>query len=215
MPRALLWGACVAAVILAVVWQVQTRMREPAVLFDPPVRPIESAPLCPWREPEMDLPTFFPEGASYITETRVLSGLRVELTKSLGRAPEPEENALTLHRIFAGSEKIGFVLTRRVKGEHGAIELVLALNPSGEVLGVRLQRLREPDPIASQVQQAAWLARFRGRTHDRGWDSDDVSALAEEARPSARAIREGVRSLLVLHAPTEGVYSVSDHPHRH
>ena len=215
MQRALLWGTCAAAVILAVVWQVQTRMREPAVLFDPPVRPIESAPLCPWREPEMDLRTFFPEGASYITETRVLSGLRVELAKHLGRPPEPEENALTLHRIFAGSERIGFVLTRRVKGEHGAIELVMALNPNGEVLGVRLQRLREPEAIANQVQQGAWLARFRGRTHDRGWDSDDTGSLPEEARASASAIREGVRSLLVLHAATEGVYSVLDHPHRH
>lgn len=215
MPRALLWGTCAAAVILAVVWRVQNRKHEPAVFFDPPVRSIESAPLCPWREPEMDLRTFFPEGVSHITETRVLSGLRVELAKHLGRPPEPEESALTLHRVFAGAEKIGFVLTRRVKGEHGAIELVLALNTKGEVLGVRLQRLREPEAIASQVEQTAWLARFRGRTHDRGWDSDDVGTLPEEARASAQAIREGVRSLLVLQAATEGVYSVLDQSHRH
>jgi hypothetical protein len=215
MPRALLWGTCAAAAILAVVWRAQTRTREPAVLFDPPVHPIESAPLCPWREPEVDLRSFFPAGATYITETRVLSGLRVELAEQLGRPPEPEENALTLHRIFAGSERIGFVLTRRVKGEHGAIELVVGLNANGAVLGVRLQRLREPEAIATQVQQSAWLGRFRGRMHNRGWDSDDVSALNEDARASARAIREGVRSLLVLHAATEGVYSVSDHPHTH
>ena len=215
MPRALLWSTCAAAVILAVVWQVQTRRREPAVLFDPPVRPIESAPLCPWREPEMDLKTFFPEGASYITETHVLSGLRVELAKHLGRPAEPEENTLTLHRVFARSEKIGFVLTRRVKGEHGSIELVLALNPRGEVQGVRLQRLREPEAIAAHLQRTAWLARFRDRAHDHGWDSDDVGTLPEESRASAQAIREGVRSLLVLHAAAEGVYSVLKHHQGH
>ena len=212
MSRALLWGSCAAVTLVVAGWWVQGRLTEPPALFEPPIRQIEAAPLCPWREPEADLRDFFLEGATYVTETRILSGLRVELTQHLGRIPEPEENALTLHRVVRGTEKLGAVITRRVKGEHGAIELALAINSRDEVLGLRLQRLREPASVASQVQNPVWLAAFRGRTHNRGWESDDISGLPEEARGSALAIREGVRSLLVLHAAAEATYSASrDH----
>jgi hypothetical protein len=143
-----------------------------------------------------------------------LSGLRVELTSLLQRVPTAEENALTSHRVLAGPRAIGQVLTSRVKGEHGAIELVLALDDKGEVKGVRLQRLREPESVAHAIQNEAWLAGFRGRTHQSGWDKNDVSQLPEQARASAEAIREGVRSLLVLQAASEGLLA-KPHAHQH
>lgn len=202
-PR-LAWGLLFAGLALLGAWSLQTQLGGRVEVFDPPVRPIEAAPLCPWRAPEVDQARYFPDATSHVAETRVLSAHRVELKARLGRQPEPEENALLRYQMLAGSDRVGFVLTRRAKGEHGAIEVVLALDAESRVKGVGLQRLREPDAHARALADPAWLDRFRGRTHDRGWETDDVASLPEEARASGRAIREAVRSLLVLQAAAEG-----------
>lgn len=203
MPRTLLRGAGVAVAVLAA-WAAYSRLQDRETLFEPPVRHLEAAPLCPWREPEVDRQRFFPTATSHASETRILSAFRVELKQHLGRLPEPEENAILRHRVLMGTECIGYISARRVKGEHGAIELVLALNPRGEVEGVSIQRLREPESIAAAIQDRKWLHRFRGRTHAVGWEERDLEELPAEARASGSAVREGVRSLLILHAAAEG-----------
>ncbi len=184
------------------------------VPFEPPSRLVEPNPLCPWREPESDLRRFFPEANRHETETRILSGLRVELAKQLGRQPEAAENTLTLHRIYKDSRPLGCVLARRVKGEHGAIEIVLAVTAQGAVQGARLQRLREPATISAALQDGEWLKAFDGRTHEQGWESDDLRRLPPEARSSAHAIRDGVRSLTILFAAGERGGAIPVKPHR-
>src|SRR2546430_15458902 len=67
---------------------------------------IELAPMCPWREPQRDLPTFFPSATDYKRETRILSGKRPQLQQRLGRVPAAEENALLIHRVTNGSESL-------------------------------------------------------------------------------------------------------------
>jgi hypothetical protein len=203
MRKQVIWSCGLAGAVLLSFGMFQARTDETPALFEPAVRSIEAAPLCPWRDPEADLRTFFPGATRYVDETRILSGQRVELAQRLGRLPEAEENALLSHRVFAGSECLGFILTRRVKGEYGAIEIVLAVSPRGEVEGVSLQRWREPEAIAHELRNPEWLQRFRGRTQARGWDGDDLRRLPEEARVSARAVREGVRGLLALQAAAQ------------
>lgn len=198
------WSLALVGIALPVTWSLRTRHGGHVDVFDPPVRHVEAEPLCPWREPDVDQQRFFPDATSRIAEKRILSAYRVELTARLGRPPEPEENALLRYRILAGSNSVGFVLTRRAKGEHGAIEVVLAVDVRGGVVATALQRLREPDTVARELEHQVWLGRFRGRTHDRGWETDDLRCLPEEARISAGAIREAVRSLLILQATAEG-----------
>src|SRR5437868_2078196 len=93
--------------------------------------PIEVAPLCPWRDPENDLRALFPAATGYTIETRILSGVRPEMARRLGRPPAPEENALRVYRIAASKQLAGWILTQRISGEHGAIELVLGLDDLG------------------------------------------------------------------------------------
>jgi hypothetical protein len=161
--------------------------------------PIEAAPLCPWRQPEQDLHAFFPEGSRYETETRILSGLRTELAQRLGRVPTAGENALHLYRVTHESEPVGTVVVSRVKGEYGAIEMVLAINAKGEVCGLRFQRLREPEAIANVLERPEWLASFCGKTVQHLWRLGvDIPQVDAPVRPSAAAVVDGVRSLLVL-----------------
>src|SRR4051812_18306609 len=125
--------------------------------------PQTSAGLCPWRDQDQDRRRFFPASVSSRDETLILSRQRVELQKRLGRMPGADDNALIVHRILGAGSSSGVVVTRRVRGECGLIELVLAADPQGRVLGARIQRQREPETTARALQSPAWLDAFRGK----------------------------------------------------
>lgn len=159
----------------------------------------EASPLCPWREPERDLKAWFPQATGHRTEIPVLSAHLMDLKQRLGRWPTPDENPLYLHRVLQGQTVIGTVLVRRVKGEYGAIEIVLAVDTSSKIRGVRLQRMREPEAIANALRAPGWLATFGGKTFAAKWQLGGVVPdVAPAARQSAAAVVEGVRSLLIL-----------------
>ena len=161
--------------------------------------PLDAAPMCPWREPEADMRAFFPGATGYRTETSVLSGARVELTRRLGHPPAPEDHTLYINRVLRGEEPVGAIITRRVRGKYGAIEVVVAAGPEGAVRGIRLQRLREPDAVARALRSQAWLRSFTGKTAPSDWNLEAATArAAPEARASARAVAEGVRSTMIL-----------------
>ncbi len=173
-------------------------------IFQPATRRIEPAPLCPWREPESDLRALFPEFTDYRKDIAILSGRRLELQERLGRAPAADENALYLYHVLRGEQRMGTILTRRVKGEDGAIEIVLAVGQDQRVLGLRLQQLREPEVIARALEDPAWLGAFAGKRVSDSWVlGKDIPAVPTEAQASAKSIIEGVRSLLVLLAVAE------------
>jgi len=179
--------------------------------------PPEAAPLCPWREPEADMRTFFPGATEHRSELRILSGLRGELAERLHREPSGDDNALRLNRICRGEDRLGSILTRRVKGEYGAIELVVAIDNAGAVQGLRLQRLREPESTTTALQDTQWLGSFAGKQASAPWQMGvDIPEVSASARPSAGEIIDGVRTLLVLaeaaeHAPQPG--SAKAHHH--
>ena len=99
MSRTVLFGVGALAALLGVVgWRV-VRPSPAETLVEARAQPPEAAPLCPWREPQADLQQLFPTATRYEIETRILSGLRLELAQRLGRAPTGDENALHLYRI--------------------------------------------------------------------------------------------------------------------
>jgi hypothetical protein len=142
---------------------------------------------------------FFPEATAYQTETRILSGLRSELAARLGRAPTGDENALRVYRVCAGQTVLGSVLNRRVKGEYGAIELIVATDTNRSVRGIKLQRLREPDSIAAALQDPSWQRAFVGKCAEDPWRlGGDLPQVPATARASADAVVQGIRDLLIL-----------------
>lgn len=183
-------------------------------VFEPEITPIEAAAFCPWRQPEADSARFFPGATRSTLEPAILSGHLTELTEALGRPLTPEENPLRRHRVWKQGELLGVVLTHRLRGEHGAIEVVLALDNAGRVQGLHLQRLREPELIAAALTDPAWLAAFCGRTVTNEWRSgSDLPDVVPDARKSAAAIVEGVRCLLVLNAVADKSITVDVHAH--
>jgi hypothetical protein len=185
--------------------------------FKEPVLPaaraftVETAPLCPWRSPETDIAEFFPGASEHKSETRILSGVRPQLAQELGRLPRAEENALQVHRISGESKTVrGYIVTARARGEHGAIELVMALNEDGTIRGIHCQRMREPQSVARILREDGWLGAFAakdaGHKFQVGEDLPDVNA---EAKESARNIADCVRSVLILFRTSERLRATS------
>ena len=188
-----------AAALLAGAWRLTTA--GPSIpTHTPAAHPfVESASLCPWREPERDLCQFFPGATGTREELRILSHLRVALLHDLGRLLTSEEMLLRPYRVVNGSRPLGSVLVRRVKGEFGAIELVLAVQPNGHVRGVRLQRQREPESVAAVLTSSRWLGSFQEKTADSPLRvGKDLPAVSPEAKLSAGAMAEEVRASLIL-----------------
>ena len=173
--------------------------RPGTALFEPEVGTIQSAPLCPWREPAEDLKSFFPTATRYEAETHILSGMRLQVASLLGRLPTGDENALHIYRVYNQQTEMGVILTQRVKGAYGAIELVLGVDPAGKVSGIRLQRNREPESIALELQRSEWLGAFIGKQGTDPWKlGEDIPDVTKAASPSADAVVQGARCMLIL-----------------
>ena len=157
----------------------------------------ENSPICPWREAQRDLRTLFPHATQYTMETRILSQFMGTIHKRLNRPMTVDENPLRIYRATDGTRAMGAVLVKRVKGEHGGIELVTGIDPQGRVCGVLIQSQREPEPVAQAIK--TWLPHFVGKTAGSPLSpGDDLPEVAPEGRATANAIAEGVRSQLTV-----------------
>src|SRR5215831_18917005 len=77
--------------LVPVVWWRLHQSGSPATVFEPSIQPLTSEPLCPWRQPNEDLKSLFPQATGYEVETRILSGFRTQLGRQLGRTPTGDE----------------------------------------------------------------------------------------------------------------------------
>lgn len=164
--------------------------------------------LCPWREPKTDLRRFFPGITDFRTETLVYSSLRPELMRRLGPGVRLQENSMQVYRVGRETESAGMVLVRRVPGEYGAIEIVVAVAPDGRVIGARVQRQREPVVTARALTSPSRLGAFRGKTAGDAWKVGvDLPAVPETAMTSASAVATAVRTLLITRDVVTGAAS--------
>lgn len=163
-------------------------------------------PMCPWREPKRDLQRFFPSATDYRTDTLALSSIRQPILDRLGPGGRIESNSLYAHRALQNGKTVGSVLVRRAPGPHGAVEMVMAVDLTGKVVGVHLQRHREPPAVAQFLLSPSFLERFRGITAES--DPRTVHADLGDAnkREAAQAITGMLRTMLIEFEEAERHY---------
>lgn len=146
------------------------------------------AGLCPWRNPDADLKQFFPLSTSHRESRLSVSGKQVELAKRLGRKPTGEENVQPVFHIFRGEQLLGSVTTRRVRGENGAIEMVLATDTKHNPIGLKIQRHREMEDLKKKFERLDFV------------QSCTIDSLASECCGTGNeaVVREGVKTLRIL-----------------
>ena len=158
-----------------------------------------SAPgLCPWRTPSADMAALFPGSTREERHVLFLSGLLTPLQHRLGLGSPIDDNSLYVYHVLRGSKDMGSVLIKRASGEYGAIEVVVGVGRDGKIRGVRLQRYREPDTIASAIASPSWLNQFRGKSASSALKlGSDISQVRPVARKSAMVVVQAVRTLTI------------------
>lgn len=160
---------------------------------------MEPPPLCPWREPRRDLPALFPGATNWLLETRIVTALLGPMQQRLGRPLNPDENPLRIHRVLREGQPVGSVLVTRVRGEHGGIELLTAIDSKWAVRAVLIQSQREPEPIAQTITDSNFLARFAGKDASSPMRVGvDLPEVPPAARETAQTVADGVRHQLIV-----------------
>ena len=189
--------------------------RETHTVYDPPIKQIEPASPCPWRDAGEDMTNWFPGATEHSSLDLVLSGKSPELQQTLGRRLLPEEMALHTYPVLSNHVHLGTVLTRRLKGEHGGIEMALALDTNRQVKALKVQRIREPEHVVRALEQYNLNQRFKQAT----LNDDLVASLQTENRTNgpadtiARAIAAETKTLLVLFEAGQAEFRISTHHH--
>ena len=199
MPIRLSLVLATGTLVGAVGWAIRSALRTPQLeVVSLRERSDDSPAMCPWREPKSDLPRFFPAATSYRTELIVLSRKRVEILRRLGGRSGIPSNALYVYPVSNGHREMGLIAVRRVAGSYGALEVVLAVGLDYRVLGLRIQRHREPPKTAALFNSATWQIAFRNKDALSPLKHGlDLPVVAPESAKSAGAVADAVRALLI------------------
>jgi hypothetical protein len=157
------------------------------------------AAICVWRKPDADIKAFFPGAQSYRTDLKPVGARRAAIERAIGARLDPDEGDFKFYRILAGDRVVGTVLTHLGKGRYGAIEVVIALDAAGQVKGVKLQVVREPNGIKRQLTGDGFLGQFAGKR------AGDPIQVGRDIRPvpgadqSSATVAFSVHKMLIVH----------------
>jgi uncharacterized protein with FMN-binding domain len=164
---------------------------------------LSSAGVCIWRFPDKDIQTLFPKATGYKTEVLTYSKPEmIKIESLLGAKLDDDETQFNFYRIYKDTIKIGLVLTHSVKGQYGAIEVVVGLFSKYDTISkshkmvignVLIQRDREVK--SKDLRSGKFLSQFIGKTVKSKFDNIDLVSGAEK---SSQAIIFSVRKLLIV-----------------
>lgn len=127
--------------------------------------PPAGADVCVWRNPERTMTRLFPQAADYTTLTVKITADHVAaMERALGSPLDPSEtHEMNFYRITdrAGAP-LGAVMALAGKGEYGAIEVVIGLDPHGRLMGAYIQQSRER--VTQAISSPAFLKQFVGKS---------------------------------------------------
>jgi Na+-translocating ferredoxin:NAD+ oxidoreductase RnfG subunit len=157
---------------------------------------VASAALCVWLNPDRDIKAFFPGAGSYSTEVRRHNReQQADIEARTGGKLDPDENEFRFYRVRKGRQVVGTVLTHQARGRYGAVQVVVAIGNDRKVIGVYVQRHREP----TNLNTDSFLKQFVGRTaSDPIAIGKDVTAIKGH-ETSCAAVSLSVKKVLVVH----------------
>ncbi|OPZ88240.1 MAG: Electron transport complex subunit RsxG [bacterium ADurb.Bin429] len=154
------------------------------------------AALCVWVNPDRDIKNFFPGAKSYTTEMKTYTKAQGELIeKRLEAKLDPDENEFKFYRVKRDGKVTGTVLTHQARGKYGAVQVVVGIGTDKKVIGVYVQRHREP----TNLNKASFLKQFKGKdANDPIEVGKDITAINGHDK-SSQAVAFSVKKILVVH----------------
>jgi transcriptional regulator of nitric oxide reductase len=154
------------------------------------------ASLCVWVNPDRDIRNFFPGAGSYSTEMkRYTKEQEAVIVKRLGSPLDPDESEFKFYRVKKQDQVVGTVLTHQARGRYGAVQTVVAIDNDGRIIGVYVQRHREP----VNLNQEPFLKQFKGKTaHDPFAVGQDIQSI-RGSEQSCRAVAFSVKKIIIAY----------------
>ncbi len=167
-----------------------------------------TADVCVWRNPERTMQKLFPDARDYKTVTIKLTQQHVAGIEAAfgGQLEKEETKEFNFYEITGDkAQRLGVVMALAGKGEYGAIETVIGLNPTGRIVNVYIQRSRER--ANKLLRSERFLSQFIGKGDGSPLPTDkDVVGIGEAEIP-VQAVSETLKKMLAFY---EVVYSAAE-----
>ena len=146
----------------------------------------------------------FPEARDYKTRTLKMTPERIgAIERALGEALHASERREfdvydIVGEVRGKPEKLGTIMALAGKGEYGAIEVVIGVDPSGKVLGAYIQRSRERATKALQAPE--FLEQFAGKTQKHDFNiGKGIKPAGAGAEAASQVVSFVIKKMLVFH----------------
>jgi hypothetical protein len=167
---------------------------------------------CTLNDPDRDIQKLFPQSTGYKTDFITIQDrggekLKKEVEKKLGDTFDPLYESLDVpysyYTILKGKDIIGYVHGVNQKGTYGTIQIILATDPDGKIIGFYYQKISSPE--AAKFRDSSFTDRFIGLTLADFYLSNDpngrVAAIkdpTEKNHDDFKATVRGTKKNLIL-----------------
>jgi len=167
---------------------------------------------CTLNDPDRDIQTLFPQSTGYKTDFITIQErggekLKKEVEEKLGDTFDPLYESLDVpysyYTVLKGKNVIGYVHGVNQKGIYGTIQIILATDTDGKIIGFYYQKISSPE--AEKFRDKAFTGQFNGLTLADFYQSDDpngkVAAMkdpTEKNHEDFKATIRGTKKNLIL-----------------
>lgn len=167
---------------------------------------------CELNDPDRDIQKVFPQSTGYKTKyfTILEAGgekLKKEVEEKLKDVFDPLYESLDVpysyYTVLKGKDVIGYVHGVNQKGIYGTMQIILATDPDGKIIGYYYQKISSPE--ASKFRDKSFTDQFTGLTLADFYKSDDpegkVAAIkdpSEKSHDDFKATIRGTKKNLIL-----------------
>lgn len=167
---------------------------------------------CELNDPDRDIQKIFPQSTGYKTSYFTIQEaggdkLKKEVEEKLKDVFDPLYESLDVpysyYTVLKGKDVIGYVHGVNQKGIYGTMQIILATDPEGKIIGYYYQKISSPE--ASKFRDKSFTDQFIGFTLADFYKSDDpagkVAAIkdpSEKNHDDFKSTIRGTKKNLIL-----------------
>jgi len=159
---------------------------------------------CELNDPDRDIRKLFPQSTGYRTgyitiQERGGEKLKKEVEEKLGDSFDPLYESLDVpysyYTILKGKNVTGYVHGVNQKGIYGTLQIILATDPDGKIIGYYYQKISSPE--AAKFRDKSFTDKFIGLTLADFYNSGDpagkVAAIKDPSEKNSKDFKATIR----------------------
>jgi hypothetical protein len=158
---------------------------------------------CTLNDPDRDINRLFPQSTGYRTDFITIGErggekLKKEVEEKLGDTFDPIYETLDVpysyYTILKGKDVIGYVHGVNQKGTYGIIQIILATDPQGKIIGFYYQKISSPE--APKFRERSFTDQFIGLSLEDFYRSDDPNSKAAKIKDPTEKNHEDFKATI-------------------